>query len=78
MGDALGPVFAGGSVDGRGDEAEVAAAVVGADEPEAVAMIDGVLVLVFARADEREFAGGLVGGEEPETRWWCGWPIPGR
>ena len=39
-----------GASDGRGDEAEVAAAVVGADEPLAVAMVDGVLVLVFARA----------------------------
>ena len=64
MGNELGPVFAAGRGDGRGDEAEVAAAVVGADEPEAVAVIDGVLVLVVARADEGEAAVGLVGGED--------------
>ena len=45
----FGPVIAAGRGDGRGDEAEVAAAVVGADEPEAVAVVDGVLVIVVAR-----------------------------
>ena len=49
VGNAFDPVFARGRIDGRGDEAEVAAAIVGADEPLAVAMIDGVFVLVFAR-----------------------------
>ena len=53
-----------GRIDGRGDEAEVAAAIVGADEPLAVAMVDGVFVLVFAGTDESELAGGLVGGED--------------
>ena len=64
MGDDFVPVVAAGRGDGRGDEAEVAAAVVGADEPEAVAMVDGVLVLVVARGDEGEAAVGLVGGED--------------
>ena len=45
----LGPIFAAGRGDGRGDQAEVAALVVGADEPQAVAMVDGVFVLVLAR-----------------------------
>ena len=52
MRDQFGPVLAAGRGDGRGDEAEVAAAVVGADEPVAVAMVDGILVLVFARSDD--------------------------
>ena len=47
--DALGPVFTRGRIEGCGDEAEVAAAVIGADEPLAVAVIDGIFVLVFAR-----------------------------
>ena len=65
MGNALGPVFAAGRGDRRGDQAEVAALVVGADEPQAVAMVDGVLVLVFARADQRECAERLVGRQKP-------------
>ncbi len=48
---------------GSCDQAEVAAAVVGADEPQAVAVVDGVLVLVFAGADEGECGFGIVGGE---------------
>ena len=64
MRDEFGPVAAAGRGDGRGDEAEVAAAIVGADEPEAVAVIDGVLVLVVALADEGEAAVGLVGGQD--------------
>ncbi len=64
MGNLLDPVFACGGVDGRGDEAEVAAAIVGADEPQAVAVVDCIFVLVFARADDGEFAGGLISGED--------------
>ena len=63
VGNALDPVFARGGIHGRGDEPEVAASIVGADEPLAVAMIDGIFVLVFAGADNSEFAGGLLGGE---------------
>src|SRR5579859_4103013 len=63
MGNALGPIFACRGIDGRGDEAEVAATIVGADVPLAIAVIDGVFVLVFAWSDELEFAGGLIGGE---------------
>ena len=67
MRDEFGPVAAAGRGDGRGDKAEVAAAVVGADEPEAVAVIDGVLVLVVALADEGEAAVGLVGGRTRDS-----------
>ena len=51
VGNALGPLFAAGGGDGGGDEAEVAAFVVGADVEQTTAMIDVVLVLVFARGD---------------------------
>ena len=64
MGHELGPVLAAGRGDGCGDEAEVAALVVGPNEEEAVAMIDGVFMLVFACGDQRELAGGIVGGED--------------
>jgi hypothetical protein len=64
MRNALGPVAAAGRGDGRGDQAQVAALIVGADEPEAVAVIDGVLVLVLAWRDDPEFAVGLGSFEE--------------
>ena len=64
VGNLLDPVFARGSIDWRGDEAEVAAAIVGADVPLAVAVIDVVLVLVLAGTDDFEFAGGLIGGKD--------------
>ncbi len=64
MRDELGPVFAARRGYRRSDQAEVAPAIVGADEPQAVAMVDGVFVLVLARDDEREGAFGLGGGED--------------
>ena len=65
MGDALGPMLGAGRVGWRGDKSEVAAAIVGADVPQAVAVVDGILVLVFARADYGESALRLVGSKEP-------------
>jgi hypothetical protein len=59
MGDSLGPFAWRGY--GGCDQAEVAAAIVGADEPQAVAMVDGVLVIVLAGADEGECAFGVRG-----------------
>ena len=76
MGNQLGPVFAARRGHRRGDQAEVASAIVGADEPEAVAMVDGVFVLILARADERECRPRAHRRQHPATRWWCGWPIP--
>ena len=64
VGDPFDPVFARGCVDRCGDEAEVAAAIVGADEPLAVAVIDGVFVLVFAGTDESELSSWLVGWKD--------------
>ncbi len=64
MRDEFCPVAASGGGDGRGDEAEVAAAIVGTDKPKAVAVIDGVLVLVVALADEGKAAVGLVSGQD--------------
>ena len=50
--DQLLPVVAAGSGDRRGDDAEVLARIVGADEEEAVPMIRVVLLFVEARRDE--------------------------
>ncbi len=61
MRDALDPVFGFRSIDGGGDEAEVAALVVGADEPDAVAVVNVVLVLVPTRRDDMELSLRLVG-----------------
>ena len=63
MRNALDPVLAAGRGYGRGDEAEVSAAIVGADIPQAVAMVDGVLVIVLARADQGEAVVRPVGCE---------------
>ena len=65
VGNPLGPILAAGRGYRRRDQAEVASAVVGADEPEAVAVVDGVLVLVFARTDEGEGALGFGGRQHP-------------
>ena len=54
-----------GSSHGRGDEAEVASLVIGADVPQAVAVVDVVFVLVLTRADDGELAFGLGGGQHP-------------
>ncbi len=64
MGNQLAPVFAGGLIDGRGDEAEVAAGVVGADVEEAVAVVGVVLDVVAAGLDQRPCCGGLGCGQE--------------
>jgi hypothetical protein len=51
----------------RGDQAEVAPAIVGADEPQAVAMVDGVLVLVLAGLMSVNAPVGFVGGQHPAS-----------
>ena len=65
MCDAFHPVFTSRRIYRRSYEAEVAAAIVGANEPKAVAVVDGILVLVFTGANELELAEGIVGGEDP-------------
>jgi len=47
---------------GRSYEPEVAPAIVGADEPEPVAVIDGILVLVFACAMTAKLPAGWSAG----------------
>ncbi len=61
MGNELGPMFAARRGYGSGDEAKVAATVVGADEPEAVAVVDGVFLIVLAGCDEGKCAFGFIG-----------------
>ena len=75
--EQLDPVVAARRGDGRGDDTEVLARVVGADVEEAArlwrkAMVRVVLLLVEARRDEAEFGrwGRRRGGSG--TRWWCG------
>lgn len=65
MCDAFHPVFTSPRIYRRSYETEVAAAIVGANEPKAVAVVDGILVLVFTGTNELELAEGIVGGEDP-------------
>ena len=67
VGNELGPVFAAGRGHRRGDQTEVAPAIVGADEPQAVAMIDGVFVLVLARAMSVNSPSGSAAGSTHDS-----------
>ena len=75
MRNQFSPVFASRRGHRRRDQAEVASPVIGADEPQAIAVVDRVFVLIFARADERNSPSALR-PPAPGTRWWCGWPTP--
>ena len=63
MRNQLRPVLAVRRLRRRGHQPEVAPAIVGADEPQAVAMVERVLVRVLARGDDVECAGRVVGLE---------------
>src|ERR1700760_1205967 len=62
--DEFGPVVAAGCGDGRGDDAEVFAGIVDADEEESVAVVGVVFLIVGAGRYDAEFAGGIGGVEE--------------
>ena len=64
MGNAFGPVLPSQGSNRRRHQPKIPASIIGADEPQAVAMVDGVFVLVFARSDDREHAGGIACVEE--------------
>ena len=65
MRNQLRPMFALRRLHRRGHQPKIPPAIVGADEPQPVAMVERVLVLIFARGNDAECAGGVVRLENP-------------
>ena len=63
--DPLRPVLAIWRGNRRRDQPEIPSAIVGADEPQPVAVVDRVFVLILARRDQREAACRFVRTQHP-------------
>jgi len=68
MRNPLRPMLASRRRRGRGHQPEIPPVIVGADEPQSMAMIDGILVFVLTRADQCKRAFRLIGRQHPRFR----------